>query len=243
MKIPFKVTAIIAGILFSALWSCAQVPPPPNPANSPALTPPPPGPPGQPRPGPQPPNSLQQLTAVNGKVSGYLTNDRYEYDGLSLQAGNNTITVRFPAHLGAQVMKSAPKGSEITINGFYENSPLGANEFHLVNATIGNTVITDALPAANVTPPAEVQQNFTGSISDFRRGPDGMVNGLILGGKEVIELPPPAAGQLQGLLTAGEKISGTGIKTIPPDGVVMAQNLQVIHPQTLTVNGQTYLIR
>ncbi|MDP9080316.1 MAG: hypothetical protein M3O71_23060 [Bacteroidota bacterium] len=252
MKISFKATAIIACIVFTGLWSCAQVPPagtpppPQAPVNRAALIPPPPLGPGQPQPapaGPQANRGLQQLTAINGKVAGYLTNDRYEYDGLTLQNGSTSVTVRFPAHLGAELMKAAQKGSTLTVNGFYESSSLGTNEFHLVNAKAGGTVITNLPAVLTATPQAEEQKSFSGAITDLRRSRDGVLNGVVLDKNQVIELPPPAAEQLQGLLKSGEQISGTGIKITPQAGVVMAQNLQQVRPQTLTVNGQTYLVR
>ena len=240
MKNSFKQTAIATCLVLTGLWSCAQVPPSPTPPGAPApglMPPPPPGPVGAPG------ARLQQLMPVSGKITAYLANDRYEYDGFTLQGTDQTVTVKFPAHLGEQLMKTVKPGTAVTVNGYYETSPLGANEFHLVNVQAGTTLITDAPPVAPVTPPAEEMKTISGTISDFRRGPDGSINGVLLSGKEVVDLPPAAAQQLQTLLTTGQKLSVTGIKATPPQGVVVAENRQLIRPQTITISGQTYMVR
>lgn len=220
-----------------------QIPPPPPTAG---VNPPPPGAPGMGpvrEPGRGPGGQLQQLIAVSGTVTDYLSNDRYIYDGFTLQNSGQTLTVRFPAHLAEKLMRAAKKGAAVSVQGFYEVSPDGANEFHLVNAEAGGSVLTDMPPAAPATPPAEVQQQYSGTIKDLRRNRDGVADGILIGDKEVVDLPPGVSAQLQVLLKPGLAISGTGTKVVLPAGVVMARDMETIRPQTITINGQTYLAR
>jgi hypothetical protein len=239
MKNGLKRSALVAAVLLSALWCRAQqpgmnpAPPPPAPVNGAPGNPPPPG---------LRPAGLTQLVTVSGKVIKYVANDRYEYDGITLQNNEKTMNVKFPAHLGAQLMKAAPKGSELTLSGTYDNSPEGAF-FRFYSLKNGDSVITDTPPPIDQAPPAKQFKNFSGTISGLNHDQSGVTNGVIINGKMLISLPPPAVQQLAVYLKTGEKISGTGVQRIPPSGVVTAGNLEFTDARTLSISGQTYLIR
>ena len=239
MKTVLKAGLLLASMLWIGVQSFAQVSPPPPPGGPQGMTPPPPGGPGRRGPG----RPLQQLTTVSGTLAGYLNNDRYEYDGFMLQNSGQTVTVRFPAHLGEQVMRVAKKGAAVTVQGFYETSPEGANEFHLVSLQSGGATMTDIPPIPPATPPVEQPENFAGTISDLRKNREGMMDGIILGSNKVVDLPPATAEQLTALLRPGESVSGSGVRVVRPVGVVTVRATETIRPQTLTVNGQTYLVR
>jgi hypothetical protein len=140
-------------------------------------------------------------------------------------------------------MVAAKAGNSIGVQGYYETTPEGTNVIHLVNATSGSQTIYDGPPPAPATPPAETIQPFDGTITDLRRDRQGMPNGIVLSGSRVVELSPGVYDQLQASLKPGTKVSGSGFRVTPPPGVVLAQNTQTIHPQTLTLDGQTYMVR
>ena len=64
------------------------------------------------------------------------------------------------------------------------------NDFHFVNAGVSGMLITDTPLNMPAIPQPEEQKSFNGTISDFRHNNDGMVNGIVLGGKQIVDLPP-----------------------------------------------------
>jgi hypothetical protein len=247
MKRFIKTALVLLSVTLPTIYACSQPPAPPvgpqlaGPAG-PGRTPPPPpgGPDGPDRPGGRP---IQQLITVQGTLNAYTASDSNTYDGLTVQNGGQTQTIRFAPHLAAQLMAAAKAGTAISVQGFYETSPERMNVIHLVNATSGSQTIYDGPPPAPVNPPVETIQSFNGAITGLRRDRQGMPTGIILSGSRVIELPPGVYDQLQVYLKPGTQISASGSCLTPPPGVVTAQNTQIIHPQTLTMNGQTYMVR
>ena len=251
MKNRIKTTLLLIAFSITGTIVFAQTPPPG------AVPPPSPVPDGIAPPGPpmanvqarrgrnerMPRRGLTVLTSVSGNVVAYIANDQNVYNAFTLQTANQTMTVRFPDHLGAQLMRDAKKGESITVNGFIDTDPQGMNVFHLVSAKAGGNQIIDTPPALPVVTDAPELKNYDGTISDFRKDMQGNINGVILNSKEIIELPPHVSAQLQGMIKTGEKILVTGFKMVPPAGVVMARENSVINPQTITLNGQTYLVR
>jgi len=237
MKQTIKTITLILCTALPAIYACSQVPPPPPRSQGPGRVPPPP--PGTQEPGGRP---IQQLLTIKGTVIAWLSNDRNETDGLSLQNSGQTLTVRFAPHMAATLMSAIKTGSSLDVNGFYETGPGGISEFRLVTATAGTRTIYDTPPPVPTNQPAETIEPFNGTITDFRKDAQNMPNGIILSGDKLIELPPGVYDQLQALLKPGAAISGSGVRITPPAGVVLTQNIQTIHPQTLTLNGQTYMV-
>lgn len=257
----FKNSIVLICAALPAIYSCAQPPAPtgasggpgasgarppvgppvgPGIAGGPGLTPtpPPPGPPG-----PLADRPLQQLQTVEGTVRSYTAADSMQYDGLVLQSSGQTVNIRFAPHLAGKLMSAAKVGSALHIQGFYETTPEGVNVVHFVSATIGGQNIYDMPPAEPIAPLPMDIQSFNGTISDLRRDRNGMPNGIVLSGNRVIDLAPGVYEQLQSYLKPGMSISGSGSMVTPPAGVVLVRNMQTIHPQTLTLNGQTYMVR
>ncbi len=241
MKCFIKTALVILSVTLPTIYAYSQPPAPPPQLAGPLRTSPPPGvPDGPDRPGDRP---VQQLITVPGTLNAYTASDSNQYDGLTVQNGGQSFNIRFAPHLAAQMMGAAKAGTAISVQGFYETTPEGMNVIHLVNATSGNQTIYDGPPPAPANPPAETIQSFNGAITDLRRDRQGIPNGLVLSGSRVVELPPGVYDQLQAYLKPGTQVSGSGSRLTPPPGVVLAQNAQIIHPQTLTLNGQTYIIR
>ncbi|TWR30941.1 hypothetical protein FPZ43_00210 [Mucilaginibacter pallidiroseus] len=190
-----------------------------------------------------PQQGLKVITTISGKVIAYVANDRNIYDSFNLQSGSKMVNVKFPDHLGSQLMRDAKKGENVVVNGFSQTDPSGVAVFHLVSATASGNQITDAPPAAPAKTNAPELKNHESTISSFQKNAEGNVNGIVLNSKEIVETPPHIMEQLQGILKVGQKISLTGFKFMPPSGVVMASSNTVIRPQTITAGGQTYLVR
>jgi hypothetical protein len=247
MKHLVKTVLILLSATLPTVYACSQpAPPPPGPSLAgpvgPGRTPPPPpgGPDGPERPGGRP---IQQLIAVQGTISTYTASDSNAYDGLTLQNNGTIFNIRFAPHMAVQMMTAAKTGTAITVQGFYETTPEGINVIHLVSANSGSQTIYDNPPTPPANPPVESIMPFSGTITDLTRDRQGMPNGIVLSGDRIIELPPGVYDQLQAYLTSGTTVSGSGSPMTPPAGVVLVRNIQTIHPQTLTVKGQTYMVR
>jgi hypothetical protein len=245
MKSQIKKTAITACFALMSMVTFAQVRPTDN------VPAPPAGGPGDMLPHPQrnrggleKAGALKVLTSLNGKVIAYQTNDRYIYNRFTLQNGGQVITVRFPEQLGKQLMSAAAKGKSVTVKGFTDNSPDGVNVFQMASLSVDGTQIVDTPPTTPIVPVSATSGTFTGKINDFKRDQGGAIRGLSLDNKVEIDLPPRAVEQLQPLLKTGDKVKVTGIKDTPPSGVVLESGAPtIIHPETIEINGQTYLLR
>ncbi|WP_412465962.1 hypothetical protein [Pedobacter sp. KLB.chiD] len=245
MKSKIKKTATTACFALMSIVTFAQLRPTDNlpalPAGVPEQMPPNPG---LHRRGIEKGPGLKALTSLSGKVIAYQTNDRYIYNRFTLQNGNQVITVRFPEQLGKQLMSIAAKGKSVTVKGFTDNGPEGINVFQMASLSVDGTQIADTPPSVPVTPVSAPSATFTGKISDFKRDQGGAIRGLSLDNKVEINLPPHAIEQLQSLLKAGDKVTVTGIKDTPPSGVALEAGAPaIIHPETIEINGQTYLLR
>lgn len=245
MKNQLKKAGITACFALFSGMAMAQlttpiVPPPPAGAGKGEFSPPAGSLPGR----PEGVAELKTLTAITGTISAYLTNDRYAYNGLTLRSGSQSITVRFSEQLGQILMNAAKKGEQITVKGFTDRGPDGVSIFHLVSATAGNTQIVETPPVQPAQAMAAESRTYSGSLREFKRDQDGRVTGLNLDNKVWVDLPPHTWKQLQPLLKTGEKIEVSGFKDTPASGVVLAANApSIIHPQTITIGGQTYLLR
>lgn len=236
--------SLMAGLAFAQAPNANNVAPPPPPVGRPGEMPPPPPIPGMPNAGPVLNGELKTLTVLTGKITAYVANDRYIYNCFTMQTGNQLSTVEFPEGLGLQLMNAAKKGETITVKGFNDVGPDGVSRFHFVSATAGKSQIADTPPATPLEPVTAVAKTYTGSIIDFKRDQLGGINGLNLDNKIVVDLPSHVMQQLQTLLKTGDKIEVSGFKDTPPAGVALVANAPtMIHPETITVNGQTYLLR
>lgn len=246
MKNQIKKIAITATLALMSGLAMSQVRPlnnlPAGPVKGPGDMPLPP--PERNNGGPERRPVLKTLTTLNGKVLAYQTNDSYAYNSFTLQNGSQVITVRFPEHLGKQLMSNADKGKTVTVKGFTDLDPDGLSTFQLVSAVVGGKNIVDTPPSPPMVPVAAESGTFTGSIREIRRDQSGAIRGFNLDNKVQVDLPPPATEQLQSLLKTGEKVKVTGFKDTVPNGVALASNAPaIIHPQTIELNGQTYLLR
>lgn len=235
MKCFIKTTLVAFCLALPTLYAFSQPLAPP-------VGPPIAGPAGPGRNLPPAGRSIQRLVTIQGTVNAYTASDSNIYDGLTLLANGQLSTIRFAPHLAASLMAAAKPGTALTLQGFYQTTPEGGNVVHLVSATAGSQTLYDGPPAPPANPSAETIQSFNGTITDLRRDRQGTPTGILLSGSRIVELTPGVYDQLQAYLKPGTTVSGSGSRQLPPPGVVLAQNIPTIHPHTLTVNGQTYMV-
>lgn len=203
-----------------------------------------PGPPA-PRPGtpPPPPNAaLQQVTAYQGKVVRMDENDDYVYDGFILLNSSDSMLVKFPPHLGTQVISVVKPGATVTVNGVERITPRGEKEIRMLSINASGKTIADAGVSPQETLPAETYVSATAKISQLQTSREGEANGLILDSKTILRIPPHVARQLGNSIAVGASISYTGMKKTGNNGEAMSGDYSIVHCKTITLNGQQYMV-
>ncbi|GAB3586387.1 hypothetical protein [Hymenobacter daeguensis] len=226
-------------------------PPPPGDGDGPGGPRPPHGPRGEKGPrgehGPQG-GRVQVLTDLRGTLTAYVANnDEQVYDAFVLRPETGAVdTVRFPRHLGQQLLAAARAGSPVTVSGFRNTGPDGRSHFHFVSLTSGSQTVNNAPPARPTTPPAEEAATAKGTIKELRRDPRGHIRGVVLSDQTVVQLPPHAVEQLSDKLTVGAALEATGNLRPAQAGEARVAGTaapRVVHPQTLALGGVKYLVR
>jgi hypothetical protein len=229
-------TATLALALLAGASANAQVPPP-----GPGVPRPVPG--NQP-PGPNDPAAvLQPITAFQGKVMRLSANDDYIYDGFYLQTSQDSILVKFPARLGAQVLGLAKTGSTVTVNGTMESPPFGEKEVRMVSLTARGQTIYDTPPAVPVAPPMDNFVNGNGKVVGTQVDREGRMSGLLLDNSTVLRIPRASAGQLASLARDGSQIGYSGMQKAAQAGEIAEGDRKIVHCNTISINGQQFLVR
>lgn len=234
MKPAFKNTILLGTALFISAITFAQPPGPPAPGHGrgPGLV--------APRPGI---SSLQEVVSVSGRVVRLAANDDYVYNGFYILHDGDSLLIKFPAHMGAQITRSAAVGTNVTINGVQNSSPEGRKEMHMVSMTAGSQTLTDTASKRMPALQAEETTSGSGKITTLQTGAMGEVRGLILDGRTILRVPPHVAMQLKTFFQTGSSISYTGNKKAANNGEAMSGNYTIVHATTLTVNGKQYMMR
>ncbi len=187
--------------------------------------------------------ALQQVTTFNGQAGEWTINDDYIYDGFYLQTTQAKYLVKFSPHMGSELTKNITTGATITINGVEELTPEGQKEVRLISIAANGQTLTDIPLATAPQTVTDTQINGTGKITAFQKNKRGEVNGYFVDGKTILRVPPHVVMQLNTLLTSGAAVSYSGIKKSVNNGEVSIGNYNIVHCQTITVNGTQYLTR
>lgn len=202
--------------------------------------------PGRPRPlagPPSPPREgLQTVSTYQGKVIRLVTNDDYIYEGFYILSNNDSLLVKFPPHLGAEVVTSMKQGAMVSVNGVYNVAPLGEKEIMMISINANGKTIVDAAPPTPGTMPAETYVSGNGSISLLQTNKEGEMTGVVVDGKAILRIPPHVARKLGNLLQNNAGISYTGMKKANNNGEASYGGYTIVRCKTITVNGQQYVI-
>jgi len=196
--------------------------------------------PGQPAPGEQ---GLRVVSTVTGKVVKLQANDDFVFDGFYMISGSDSLLVKFPAHLGSQISPVAKQGSQITVSGVSESPGLGTKEMKMVSLIAGGKTLTDNPPATPITPVQETTVTGNGKVTSLQTDREGKINGVFIDNKTVLRFPPHVSGQLGNTIAKGSAISYSGSQKNKEQGEILLEDYKVIRCNTITVNGQQYLVR
>lgn len=187
--------------------------------------------------------SLMPVTTIQGKVVKLKANDDFTFDGFYLLTGSDSLLVKFPAHMGSQIKPMVKTGSQISVSGVTENPPSGTKELKMVTLTAGDKTLTESAPATSTTAVQETTMTGNGKVSTLQTDRQGTVNGIFLDNKTLLRFPPHIGAQLGNLASKGTAVSYSGSQKAKSDGEVQLEDYKIIRCNTLTVNGQQYLVK
>lgn len=195
----------------------AQQPPAPAPASSeqPALPPAPLRGPDAKRAVPPPTsNGAPERTSIRGTIAQYLMNPDGNVDGVLLS--DKTI-VRFPPHLGQQLVQTAKPQDPVQIDGF----PEAQGSIHAAAITNANTqqTVIDVPPSSENPPPGPIassrqSMSVSGVIKVLMHSPRGEIDGAVLDNGAIVHVGPLVVSQQAHLFQAGASLAASGYGTI-----------------------------
>lgn len=238
---------LLVALIATSLSVQAQPPAPQS-----ALQPPPPQgnekmpppPPGRDRMQPPPPQQegLQQVQTFKGQVVKMAANDDYIVDGFYMLNNSDSLLVKFPPHLGSQLTTEVKAGATVSVNGVLHTPPMGGKEIRMLTVTANGQTISDTATQPP-TPPAELFVKGSGKTTSVQTDREGRIRGFILDNNTILHMPPHVAQQIGELAKIGANITYTGAKTPTIQGEVTTAKYSIVNCQTITVNGQQYLVK
>ena len=183
---------------------------------------------------------FEQVTTVHGVVAKWTYNDDFEYDGLYLNTANTSVFVKFPPHLGQQVRAL---GDNLSVNGVFKDNPQGVTELKMISVSGNGQTVVDQKPIPDTKPLQESFVNGEGEIIQLHSNKKGEVCGYILDDGVLLRIPPHVAKRLSQMIQAGSTIGYAGIEKALKPGHVRACDYNIIHCQTISVNGTQYIVR
>jgi hypothetical protein len=159
----------------------------------------------------------QPEIAIEGIVDLYLMNPDGEVDGVLLD--NNTI-VRFPPHLGDQLIGTVNPHDPVKVQGFNESS----NTIHAWTITNlrNQRWVTDTPPGPDRMPSApsanRQQMSVSGRIRVVTHAPQGEPDGAILIDGTNVHIAPASGQEYSSLFQPGQTLAATGFGTVNSHG-------------------------
>jgi len=194
----------------------------------------------------QPPQTL------SGRVLGYLVNRIGDYDGLQLRTAAGVVWLRFPPHTAVQVLKQGTVGQAVVVTvsrqpsspklpGSTDNQTVATPVYRLMS--VQNRAKKVGFRVADLPPPppaqgklVEAEGPLTGKLYD-----DAGQLSALLTDQYVIDLKPHQGESIQALLSGVGRLSVVGYERTE-QGFVNKTGRKLIHPTTLTINGQTFAL-
>ncbi|MEZ0607914.1 hypothetical protein ACAW74_05320 [Fibrella sp. WM1] len=197
--------------------------------------------------------SAQPSQTLSGRVLGYMANRIGDYDGLQLRTNAGVLWVRFPPHAAAQVLKLAPVGQAVSATVIRSPHPPGPPPptggvqgfadagYQLVS--LQQQARKTGFQLADVPPPLptrgrliQAEEPLTGQLRDEA----GRLVALLTT-RFVVELKPHQGESIRELLEGVSRLELTGYERTEP-GFVNKTGRTLLHPTTLTINGQTFAL-
>jgi hypothetical protein len=148
---------------------------------------------------------------VRGTVVQYLLNPQGKVDGLVLDDG---IFIKFPPHLGRELMQVAQPNDEVTAIGRPEGAKLLKG--YVIFNPRAETALRDIKPGptelASSTDPLKPLR-AEGKIKYIKFNPHGEIDGAILENRSILLFPPHVGDTFAELLKGGNQLHALGFGT------------------------------
>jgi hypothetical protein len=141
-----------------------------------------------------------QLPAIQGKVAQYSLTPRGDVDGLIL---TDATEVHMPPHLGTQLVFAVKPGDAVTVHDLHARAIPMVQALSVTNDATGTTVTDSGLGGPAGPEGAPQVMTAQGRVLAQLHGPQGELNGALLGDSTIVRLPPPEAERLAVELTPG----------------------------------------
>lgn len=155
----------------------------------------------------------------SGRVQQLLRNHGDEVDGLRLEDG---FEVRFPPHIGHQVVEFIQPGDDITLKGQNVTRPRGEIVFDVTQIEFeGQTITVDHPPhphCSEAKEKTEPTMTVCGTVSRFVTNPHGDVDGLVLSDQTEVKFPPHQGQALQEFVRIGDEVRAEGRRHVTRRG-------------------------
>ena len=181
---------------------------------------------------------LQQVKLFSGKVTSWVSNQDYFYDGFFLQTENEKYLVKFSPRLGKQLTSVLKIGASISVNAVDAQDGSEKNAIRLVSITTNEVSISDNAAAAV---PSEEPIFGSGMIVQLQENELGQVKGLILFDKTILRFPLNTAEQLNKIAVVGTFVSYTG-NHILRNGEFAPVHYTIVQCKTITIDEKQYLV-
>jgi hypothetical protein len=113
----------------------------------------------------------------------------------------------------------------------------------MVSLNVNGQTIFDTPPTAPPAPPADSFVSGRGRVSGTQTDREGRMNGLLLDNKTILRIPPHIAYQLVDIAKNGSQVEYSGMQKMPQPGEVAVDNFKIVACNTISINGQQYLVR
>ena len=185
-------------------------------------------------------SQFQQVTTISGTIAEWTYNDDFEYDGLYLNTGGESVFVKFPAHLAEQVQALS---NNLSVSGYFHFTRHGEQEFKMISITGNGQTVYEQKPMRQYNYVQEPYINGEGRVTQVQLSKSGNVHGYILDNGVILRASPRSSCQLAQMIQVGSVIGYSGIEKVLKQGHVRASNNKIVHGQTISVNGNQYVVR
>jgi len=160
-----------------------------------------------------------QLPTIKGKVAQYTLTPRADVDGFILDDGTE---VHVSPRLSTQLVFAVRPGDAVTIHGLRAKAVPMVAAMSVTNDATNATVVSSG--ERHEHGPAASPVDATGVVKAQLHGPQGELNGVLLGDGTMVRLPPPEAAKLGDKLAVGKTVyvRGEGVSN-PLGKLVMAR--------------------
>lgn len=182
---------------------------------------------------------LEETHSFRGKITNWVHNNDYLYDGFNLKSvDNQDILVKFPPWMANDILEMGTQN--INIEGIFKKHK---NELILTKISNGKHKVLTRNRMKYREKIEHKRVKGKGILQDIRLNKKGDPDAYILDNNTLLKIPTHVFKQLKNIIPLHTMLEYEGIKKTIQNGEVQAKNVDIIHAQSITVNGTKYYIK